>query len=83
MVAGKIVEYPPDNNTDSIPAEHTSLLTQAARPDNMAVFARMTPVLSAVSVTAASYTTTNTRTSWNFGQSVGGDAEVLATEHDL
>jgi len=48
MVTGKIVEYMPDNQTYILPAEHASLLTQAAGPDNMAVFARMTPLLSAV-----------------------------------
>ena len=48
MVTGRIVEYTPDNHTYTLPAEHAALLTQAAGPDNMAVFARMTPILSAV-----------------------------------
>ncbi len=48
MVTGKIVEYTPDNHTYTLPAEHVALLTRAAGPDNLAVFARMTPILSAL-----------------------------------
>lgn len=48
MVTGKIVAYTPDTQTYTLPAEHAALLTRAAGPDNMAVFARMMPILSAV-----------------------------------
>lgn len=48
MVTGKIVEYTSENHTYRLPAEHAALLTQAAGPGNLAVFARMTPLLSAV-----------------------------------
>ena len=48
MAAGKIVEYAPDRRTYTLPPEHAATLTQAAGPNNMALFARMIPILAAV-----------------------------------
>jgi len=48
MATGKIVTYTPESCTYALPAEHAAVLTQAAGPGNMATFARMIPILSAV-----------------------------------
>jgi len=48
MVTGKILEYSPEERAYTLPAEHAALLTHQAGPDNMAVFARMVPLLSGV-----------------------------------
>src|SRR5215510_13704941 len=48
MAAGKIVTYTPESQTYALPAEHATVLTKAAGPGNMATFARMIPMLSAV-----------------------------------
>jgi 2-polyprenyl-3-methyl-5-hydroxy-6-metoxy-1,4-benzoquinol methylase len=48
MATGKIVTYAPESRTYALPAEHAAVLTKAAGPGNMAIFARMIPILSAV-----------------------------------
>jgi len=48
MVTGKILDYSPEERTYALPAEHAALLTSEAGPDNMAVFARMIPLLAGV-----------------------------------
>jgi 2-polyprenyl-3-methyl-5-hydroxy-6-metoxy-1,4-benzoquinol methylase len=48
MATGKIVTYTPESQTYALPAEHATVLTKAAGPGNMATFARMIPMLSAV-----------------------------------
>ena len=48
MATGKIVTYTPESQTYALPAEHAAVLTKAAGPGNMATFARMIPILSAV-----------------------------------
>lgn len=45
MVSGGIVEYSPDTEVYVLPPEHSALLTRAAGPDNMAVFAATIPLL--------------------------------------
>ena len=48
MVTGKILDYSPEGGAYTLPPEHAALLTSEAGPDNMAVFARMIPLLSGV-----------------------------------
>ena len=48
MAAGKIVEYTPEHRTYTLPLEHAATLTQVAGPNNLALFARMIPILAAV-----------------------------------
>jgi ubiquinone/menaquinone biosynthesis C-methylase UbiE len=48
MATGRIVAYTPESRTYALPAEHAAVLTKAAGPGNMATFARMIPILSAV-----------------------------------
>ena len=48
MAAGKIVEYAPDRRAYTLPPEHAATLTQVAGPNNLALFARMIPILAAV-----------------------------------
>ena len=48
MVTGRILDYSPEERAYTLPAEHAALLTSEAGPDNMAVFARMIPILSGV-----------------------------------
>jgi 2-polyprenyl-3-methyl-5-hydroxy-6-metoxy-1,4-benzoquinol methylase len=48
MATGKIVTYTPKSQTYALPAEHAAVLTKTAGPGNMATFARMIPILSAV-----------------------------------
>src|SRR5688500_4794616 len=48
MVTGHIVEYNPESCTYLLPPEHASMVTSAAGPDNLAVFARIIPLLAAV-----------------------------------
>jgi ubiquinone/menaquinone biosynthesis C-methylase UbiE len=48
MVAGRIVEYEPENNTYRLPPEHAAFLIRSAAPDNMAVFAQYIPLLGTV-----------------------------------
>lgn len=45
MVAGRIVEYLPDEDRYVFPPEHAALMTRSAGPDNMAVFAATIPLL--------------------------------------
>ncbi|MCI0348266.1 MAG: methyltransferase domain-containing protein [Acidobacteriales bacterium] len=46
MVTGRIVEYLPAENSYFLPPEHAALMTRAAGPDNMAVFAGTIPWLA-------------------------------------
>lgn len=48
MVAGGVVHYVPETQIYSFPAEHASLLTRSATPDNMAVFAQYIGMLGQV-----------------------------------
>ena len=48
MATGRIVTYTPESQTYALPAEHAVVLTKRAGPQNMATFARMIPLLSAV-----------------------------------
>ena len=48
MVTGRILDYSPEERAYALPAEHAALLTSEAGPDNLAVFARMIPLLSGV-----------------------------------
>jgi SAM-dependent methyltransferase len=48
MVVGGIIEYDPDTNTYSLPAEHAACLTREATPDNMAVMAQYFSILGHV-----------------------------------
>lgn len=48
MVVGQVVNYNPTNQTYYLPTEHAAFLTQAASPNNMAVFAQFIPILAQV-----------------------------------
>lgn len=48
MVTGGVVEYDPVLKTHRLPAEHASLLTRAASPNNMAVTAQWVALLGGV-----------------------------------
>jgi 2-polyprenyl-3-methyl-5-hydroxy-6-metoxy-1,4-benzoquinol methylase len=48
MVAGRIVDYSPNDRTYVLPAEHAALLTRAAGPENLAVLAQTVPLLAEV-----------------------------------
>jgi len=48
MVAGRVVDYDPENKTYQLPPEHAAFLIRTAAPDNMAVFAQYIPLLGAV-----------------------------------
>jgi ubiquinone/menaquinone biosynthesis C-methylase UbiE len=48
MVAGRVVDYDPENKTYQLPPEHAAFLIRSAAPDNMAVFAQYIPLLGAV-----------------------------------
>ena len=48
MVTGGVVEYDPKNKTYHLPAEHASLLTRAAEPENFAVPMQWISVLGRV-----------------------------------
>ena len=48
MVAGRVVDYDPENKTYQLPPEHAAFLIRAAAPDNMAVFAQYIPLLGTV-----------------------------------
>ncbi|WP_455197636.1 class I SAM-dependent methyltransferase [Kaarinaea lacus] len=48
MTTSGVVEHNSDNTTYVLPAEHASLLTRAATPDNIAVFAQYIPLLGTV-----------------------------------
>lgn len=48
MVVSRVVEYDPEIKTYRLPPEHAALLTRAATPDNMAMFAQYIPLLGTV-----------------------------------
>lgn len=48
MVTSKIVLFNGENNTYYLPKEHAAILTRAASPDNLAVFAQYIPLLGSV-----------------------------------
>lgn len=48
MVTARIVDYDADKRTYYLPREHAALLTQAAAPNNFAVFAQYISVMGAV-----------------------------------
>lgn len=48
MVTGGIIELDPEAKTYTLPAEHAAMVTRAATPDNMAVFAQYIPLLGSV-----------------------------------
>lgn len=48
MVTGNIVEYYPEFRTYHLPAEHAACLTRGARLGNLAVYARMIPLMGAI-----------------------------------
>lgn len=48
MVSSEVIAYAPADATYSLPAEHASLLTRAARPENMAATCQWIPVLGAI-----------------------------------
>ncbi len=48
MVTGGVIELDPEAETYSLPPEHAGMLTRAATPDNMAVFAQYIPLLGSV-----------------------------------
>ncbi len=48
MVVGRIVEYDPEAQAYSFPAEHAAFLTRAASPDNIAVTAQFIPLMGAI-----------------------------------
>lgn len=48
MVTARVVEFDPEGNRYSLPAEHAAYLTRAAAADNMAVFAQYIAVLGGV-----------------------------------
>jgi 2-polyprenyl-3-methyl-5-hydroxy-6-metoxy-1,4-benzoquinol methylase len=48
LVTGRIVDYDPERATYALPAEHATLLTRAASPNNLAVTAQFIPILAAV-----------------------------------
>jgi SAM-dependent methyltransferase len=48
MVTGGVIEYQARGATYSLPREHASLLTRAARPDNLAATCQWIPVLGSV-----------------------------------
>jgi SAM-dependent methyltransferase len=48
MVAGGIVHYSPDDKAFHLPASHAAVLTRAASPENIAVFAQYIGVLGQV-----------------------------------
>ena len=48
MVAGRVVDYDPENKTYQLPPEHAAFLIRSAAPDNMAVFAQYIPLLGTV-----------------------------------
>ena len=47
MVTGAVVDYSPETESYSLPREHASVLTRAARPDNVAATCQWIPVLGA------------------------------------
>jgi len=48
MATGGVVEFAPADATYALPAEHATLLTRAARPDNLAATCQWIPVLGSV-----------------------------------
>ena len=48
MVAGRVVDYDPENKTYQLPPEHAAFLVRTAAPDNMAVFTQYIPLLGTV-----------------------------------
>ncbi len=48
MVTGGVVDYDPATRTYSLPPEHAALVTRAASPGNLAVFAQYMPLLATV-----------------------------------
>ena len=48
MLAGRIVEHDPDNNTWWLPVEHAAVLTRAAAPNNIAAFMQYAGALGSV-----------------------------------
>src|SRR5215831_13270592 len=48
MVAGRIVEYDPEQHSYRLPPEHATALTRAAGPDNMAFQMQYIPMLADV-----------------------------------
>src|SRR5690349_3021880 len=45
MVTGHIVDYDPNNDTFTLPAERAAALTRAAGPNNMAAIAQFIPLM--------------------------------------
>jgi SAM-dependent methyltransferase len=48
LVVGKVVDYDPALGTFSLPPEHAAVLTKAAGPDNLALFAQLLPLIGTV-----------------------------------
>jgi hypothetical protein len=48
LVVGKVVDYDPAFGRFSLPPEHAAFLTQAAGPDNLALFAQLLPLIGTV-----------------------------------
>ena len=68
MVAGRIIEYTPDQQNYRLPPEHAAFVTRAAGTDNMAMFTQFFPLVGLAedqvwrpSTTVVAYRTLRTR----------------------